>query len=464
LSVKAFAEAEDAEKGLAAALKATGQEVDGNLSKMKALADAIQLTTTVEGDSLLPIMKSGIAMGLNTDQAIEAAKAAVGLSKAYGIELKDAMSGVAKEMLGIESSLTRSIPQLKGVEGATDRLAIISKQAAVGMEEQFDAATSTMGGFAQLKNTVGDLMESLGELIAGPLNSLVQWFHNLIQATTSYAQSSADSFDSVSSSVGAMGSFLGSVFSTIGSWIENLVFFFSNLGIYGKLLGVNCMIGFGTMLDAATWAFRNIVSIGKWVWDNLGTLFQDGVNFAITIFGNLWENIKRIFTGIWDWISSGGKKGFENGFVGLAEGFKAKTTSLPEYKAYEESMLTKVAKEDKQHYLKELQKKKEAWAEAFEELPKQKEKAKKELSDIDLQLTDEGQRREAEKQKEKEKQSNAGRFTSPSEVWKQMQTAVLKQEETKAEQIAKAELIESKKQTKLLETMAKKKELTLTED
>jgi len=462
LSVKAFAEAEAAEKGLEAALRSHGMAVDENMGKMKSLADQIQLVTAVEGDSMLPVMQSGIAMGLTADQAMEAAKAAVGLSKAYGIDVKDAMTGVSKEMLGIESRLGKSIPALQGVSGATERLGIINQESALGMQQQFDAAETTTGTFEQLKNTAGDLMESLGGLISSGLTPLLQWINNLIQATVSFGTTSESMFSGAAEAVGSMGSFMGDVFKTIGSWISNTVFFFMTLGTRGKIMGATVMEGFGMMLDGASWAFDNIVNIGKWLWDNLGNLFSDGVNYVSTVFSNLFENTKRVFTGIWAWIKSGGKKGFEEGFVGLSEGFTAKTKTLPEYKKFEEGTLTKVAREDKEGYLKELDQKREAWDKTFADMPKQKEKAKKDLEKIDLQLTEAGQQREDEKQKKKSS-SDTGKFSSPAEVWKAMQTSVLKSAETKQEQLAKAQLAEQKKMTGHLAKIADKDDLELAE-
>jgi len=459
LAVKEFAEAEKAERGLASALKATGQEVDSNLESMKKLAEAVKQCTTIDDDEVIAAMKVGVQMGLTGKEASEAAKAAVGLAGAYGIDLKDAMSMVSKEMSGIPSRLQKQIPELNGVTDANERLRIINEKAAQGMQEQFDATGTTAGSFEQLKNTTMDLLKSLGGLISSGLTPLMQWINNLIQATMQFGSTSESMFSGAGEAVGSMGSFMGDVFKAIGSWISDTIFFFMTLGTRGKIMGAAVMVGFGSMLDAGSYAFSNLVSLGSWLWDNLGNLFSDGVNFVGTVFSNLFENTKRVFTGIWDWIKSGGKKGFEKGFVGITEGFTAKTKTLPEYKKWEEGTLTKVAKEDMANYQKDLDKKKEAWGSTLAEMPKQAEKTQKELANINVGLTDAGQERVDEKQK-KEK-SNVGTFSSPAEVWKTMQSAVLKSAETKAEKLAKDQLNEQKKMNVHLAKIADQEGLSL---
>lgn len=453
LSLKNFAKQEEAEKGLAAALRATGQEVDNNLGKMKTFASALQSVTTHGDETTLPIMQMGVNLGLTAEQSQEATKAAIGLSKALGINVNEAMKAVSKEMQGQKSALNEQIPGLMDVSDASERLAIISQKAGMGMQEEMAAAETSGGSLTQLKNTLGDLTEMLGGVIASGLTPLVQWFNDLIGVTVSYNQSTGDTSSAVGSAFSSIGSIASSVFSTLGDWLKQTIFFFSNLSTYGKILGTDMAIGFGSMIDAASWAFDNVVNLGKWLWDNMGTLFMDGVNYAITVFSNLGSNLKTFFTGLWSWIKSGGTKGFEEGFKGVSEGFIAQTKSLPEYREWQEGALTKVAKEDRARYKKELEDQRKKWNESFAQLPEQKRKAQEEMANVNLGLTEQGQQKETErKQKEEEKKSKGSTgsdigFVGLADVWKQSQESSLK----KAEDNARKQIEEQKKATKIAE-------------
>jgi phage-related protein len=450
VAVKGAAEAEAAEMGLASALKATGQDVEANMGRMKALADAVQNVTNVEGDSLMPVMQLGVNLGLNADQAQEATKAAVGLSKAYGVDMQTAMQAVSKEMQGVKSNLDRQIPALNGVEDANERLAIISKSGASGMQQQFDAADTTAGGFESLKNTVGDLLESFGGFINGGLQPVLQWLNNLIQVTTEYNSTSTSVFSGVGSAISGMGSVASTVFGWIKSAVENTIFVFSNLSNYGTILGGSLVAGFGLIADSASWAFGNVVNVATWLWENVGTLFMDGVNYSLTVLSNLGENVKRLFTGIWDFISSGGTKGFEEGFVGISEGFIAQTKALPEYQKFVEGSLTQAGKGVANQGWAALEANSKAWDAAKQKIEDDKIKNKDELTNTNLTLTDAGKKRQDEKEKKdknKDKSSGSSFVTSIADVWKQTQEAALKKQEDGSKKL----LEENKKQTKVQE-------------
>ena len=64
-------------------------------------------------------------------------------------------------------------------------------------------------------------------------------------------------------------------------------------------------------------------------------------------------------------------------------------------------------------------------------------------------------------EKQKKEKSNVGTFSSPAEVWKTMQSAVLKSAETKAEKLAKDQLNEQKKMNVHLAKIADQEGLSL---
>lgn len=177
LSVKAFAEQEKAEASLRAALIASGQAVDqfgnSNIARLQKMAAEIQKVTTVGDELALSFAQQGISMGLQVEQIEEATKGAIGLSKAFNLDMKMAMRAVSAAMQGQTELLTRYIPQLRGVEDQAERVAIVQQAMADGFKLAEAEADTTAGKIAQLKNAFGDFQEQIGAIIAEYLTPLI---------------------------------------------------------------------------------------------------------------------------------------------------------------------------------------------------------------------------------------------------------------------------------------------------
>lgn len=180
LSVKAFAEQEKAEAALRAALQASGQEVDSNFGKLAKMASEIQKVTTVGDEMSLSMMQQGISMGLQSEQIDEATRGAIGLSKAFNLDLKMAMRASSAALLGQTEMLTRYIPELKNIEDPAERVALVHAKMAEGFSLAEAEAQTTGGQLAQLKNTFGDLQEQIGAILAEYLTPFVEKLRDLV--------------------------------------------------------------------------------------------------------------------------------------------------------------------------------------------------------------------------------------------------------------------------------------------
>lgn len=180
LSVRAFAEQEAAEAKLRAALQASGQEVESNMAKLKRMASEIQRVTVVGDEMSLSMAQQGISMGLQAEQMDEATRGAIGLSKAFNLDLKMAMRASSAAMLGQTEMLTRYIPELKNIEDPAERVALVHAKMAEGFTLAEAEAATTGGQLMQLKNAFGDLQEQIGGIIAEYLTPLVGKLRDLV--------------------------------------------------------------------------------------------------------------------------------------------------------------------------------------------------------------------------------------------------------------------------------------------
>jgi hypothetical protein len=164
-SVGAYMEAEAAAKGLSDALATIGS--DTNIEQYQTFAKQMQNITTFEDDATVAAMKLGVTIaGLAGDDLKAATQAAMGLSKAYNMDLQAAMTLVSKAAVGETGTLKRLGIVLK--DGLTDA----EKYAEVLRigTDRFSMATGeteTFGGMIkQMGNAWGDAKEGLGEYIA----------------------------------------------------------------------------------------------------------------------------------------------------------------------------------------------------------------------------------------------------------------------------------------------------------
>ncbi len=157
-----YSKQEDAENDLAAAIRKRGENVDELLPKLKQQAAAIQAVTTHGDEEVIALQSLGMNMGIATDKTDEATRAALGLSKAYGVDTVAAMRLVARAANGDTASLTRygiTLDKTLDDQGRFNQLLQIGARNFSLVE----AETGTLSGkFKQFRNTLGDVGEKFG--------------------------------------------------------------------------------------------------------------------------------------------------------------------------------------------------------------------------------------------------------------------------------------------------------------
>jgi hypothetical protein len=182
--VQHYAVQEQAENRLAAAIRATGGDVDALMEQYKDFASAVQAVTTVGDEQTLGLLQQAQSLGVARERMEEAAKGAIGLSRAFGIDMNTALRGIALAFEGQYTMLNRYIPALRTASDETERQAILQEAMASGFEIATAEAETGTGAMEQLRNAIGDLKEQGGAALTGFLRPSIRGLTNYVQHLT----------------------------------------------------------------------------------------------------------------------------------------------------------------------------------------------------------------------------------------------------------------------------------------
>ena len=182
--VAAYAVQEKAEASLAAAIRATGGDVDYLMEQYKDFASGIQDVTTVGDEQTLGLLQQAQSLGIARDKMLEATQGAIGLSRAFGIDMNTALRGIALAYQGNYAQLSRYIPALRTASDEAERHAILQKAMANGFEIAKAEAATGAGAMLQLQNSIGDLKEQGGKMLVEFLAPSIRGLTEFVKQTT----------------------------------------------------------------------------------------------------------------------------------------------------------------------------------------------------------------------------------------------------------------------------------------
>lgn len=162
------------ENELGAAIRANGKDVDSNLAAYKAFASQLQRNSTVGDETTLSLIR--LAETMQSKAPMEAAKNAIALSKALGVDLNTATKMAVLAQSGLYSMLERYTPSLRQATDATAKAVEYNKLIASGLTMVADELNTVEGKAIQNANAWGDLKETLGTFIlaAKPVSWVIQ--------------------------------------------------------------------------------------------------------------------------------------------------------------------------------------------------------------------------------------------------------------------------------------------------
>lgn len=165
-SLALYAKQESAVKGLYDALSLLGPVRDEELKDLRKYASAIQELTKYGDEQILELMAMGSAMGkLSGGPLKKATIAAIGLAKAYKIELAGSMRLVARAAVGDTASLTRYGIKLEEGLDAQEKFNKVLEIGVRNFELAKGEVDTYAGSIAQMKNAIGDVKEQIGKAL-----------------------------------------------------------------------------------------------------------------------------------------------------------------------------------------------------------------------------------------------------------------------------------------------------------
>lgn len=168
-----------AERRLAAAIRASGGDAEAQLKTYKEIAAELQRLTVVGDETTLANIQIARSMGLSERAAARAAKNAIALSAAFGINANSAIRYTAALEEGDTTMLNRYIPTLRLIKDDSERVAEAQRIMAAGFLVAIEAARSGLGPFEQMTNNFGDFLEMLGKDLLNAMRSTISGLNDL---------------------------------------------------------------------------------------------------------------------------------------------------------------------------------------------------------------------------------------------------------------------------------------------
>lgn len=317
-SLDAFGRQELAVAKLHQALVTLGGGAEEQLPALQAYASEIQKATTVGDEAVLELMQLGASLGrLAGEDLKDATKAAIGFSKAYGIELKAAMTLVAKAAQGNVSALTRYGIMLDKTMTQEEKFQEIMRLGADAFKVAEAEADTYQGRLEQLRNAVGDLAEAIGEQLAPAMKSFAESMTETVELTPAWVRGFTNGIRDIErrAVIGAVVVQEG-VKWLVSEWKTELEygFRFVQLGLMG-------------MAENFKFTLTDIIpQYLDWFKQNWKAVFEAIWNGVKSVVTNIATNMRDLVKAIADFVRG---RGFDFEWTGLLEGFEHSMKELP---------------------------------------------------------------------------------------------------------------------------------------
>lgn len=314
-----FAQAEEGEALLRAALQANGREVDSLMGRYNDFAQQIQRVTTTDDDAALSLLRTAETMGLTGAAAERAAKNAIALAAARGIDAASAIRLTAALEHGNAEMLQRQIPTLRGVEDATQQVAIAQAELAKMFGQAEAQAGTSSGMLKQLGNAWGNLKEELGGIVAQALKPVIAGLSQVvswIQALSPEVKTAAvavvgllTAFMAYKAVAPLLSGLLGPLGGVLKA-VTSISLIFSPIGL--AIAAAAAVIGvFVTKSGGISEAFKEVGAVAGKVWDwikqKVGAFWDWAKPIATSLkdaFVAAWKAIGDVVSSVWGAIKS----------------------------------------------------------------------------------------------------------------------------------------------------------------
>lgn len=384
-SVDAFNVQAEAVDRLSFSLRRAGVSARDAVAGQLEFASALQQVTNVGDETTIALQAQALQLGVSQQDLNQTTMAAVGLSKALGIDLDSAMAKTVDVMKGNTQAFGDMIPELYGVADPFQRLAVINQIAAAGFQESQNETATLRGTMARLSGATGDLMERFGELLEPILKVVNVGIAKFVEAVNGMMEPAIKNVGSlmervtpivetIISAVMQFGGIVAMVFNVVTEVIASFatavaemgggvtknaqtlssVFLFLRNGIVKALTFVEVMLlNFPEVvkmaflsaklsittfvLDVKYFFTTELPAYFVWFAENFVNIMRDGFVGAFTIVKNFITNVSEAMNVLMDYLSGNFVGGWEGvttrlgdiASKSLLDGFEAQTAELP---------------------------------------------------------------------------------------------------------------------------------------
>jgi hypothetical protein len=330
----------DAVRGLNKALELQGESVAEQSAKLQSFAGEMQKLTGVGDEATIAFMRQASMLGVSTDQLETVTKASIGLAEVLGKDLGASLKDLREAQEGNFSAFEKQFPQIKSMASAEEKLAFVSRMAAKGLEAKADASMTVSGMAGRAAGAIGDLMETIGALIA-PVRILIsQGLKTLAESLQQVLAPAAEYAKDVLENIGPIMDYVKEkVVAGVNAIVAAFTFaevIVTNLGSVWELLKSGVELRLEQIKNIVMNVFTVVIpSYVEWFGTNFTNILSDAMNLAYTIISNHITKYVDAFKAFWEFLASGGTSDILGQMGEIAgrsylEGFQSSLTELPQ--------------------------------------------------------------------------------------------------------------------------------------
>ena len=327
-------------EGLEVALGLQGAAVETESARLQTFASDMQKLTGIGDEVTLGLMRQASMLGVNADQLDDAAKAAIGLSEASGRSLQESLKLVNNAMAGQFESFGEVIPQIRDMQTQEEKLAAVLALSQKGLDAKAESSKTVAGASEKASGAIGDLMESVGALLA-PVRILISaGLQTLAESLQTVLVPAVQWAEEVLANIGPLMDWVKEkVIAAVNAIIGAFTFFeviLTNLDSVWELVVAVAERALLQMSGAVMHALTEVIpAYAAWFAENFVNLIRDGLSGAFTVVVNGIAKLVDAFVVLWDFIASGGDSDVlgrlgEISGRSYLDGFQSSLTGLPE--------------------------------------------------------------------------------------------------------------------------------------
>ncbi|HWL09546.1 MAG TPA: hypothetical protein VNQ76_14145 [Planctomicrobium sp.] len=197
-----------------------------------------------------------------------------------------------------------------GSDGLLEKMGEADALGKVFSQSDVDQVAAANDAIDRMKGAVTGLAQQMAIFLAPMITSVVDGFRSLAPIA---------------------GQVFGFITSTIMTATDMVAWAFANWQEVAQLTFAGAKLGVVAFEAEVVHFFTGVLpSLFSWFGKNWSSIWRTALDLSLTMLINLGENIRNIFSSIWEFIASGGTKSLQLTWKPLTDGFVNTIRSLPE--------------------------------------------------------------------------------------------------------------------------------------